>query len=339
MNKNSANRQLALKIINKTRWANILSRFSDVLRINIFVVDSQGEIILPPNKIKYGGRLLFEPALGVNLLSPVVETIKKYKDYTAKYIELTGKFHLHVYAIPITIPPKRIIAYMIIGPIILNKRMENDEYKKIAETMNIDKDEVLDEINITRVVSNVMMNSILELLADIVKNGVELSLQKWKTGTIIDTNKKQPIPSVSDKINSDSLKEYLATLLELSLKITNADAGSIMLMDEDKKVLSVKVAKGPGSEKTQGAAQKLGEGIAGVAAKENSLFIINGQQGDNRIKHLLKRPEIKQSLVMPLSDKNRILGVLNLHTQKTNTKVEDTADNLKYISKLLASVY
>ncbi len=329
------NRQLALKIINKTRWENILSRFSDVLRINIFVVDSQGEIILPPNKIKYGARLLFEPILGVNLLEPVVETLKKNIDYNAKYIEVTGKFNLHIYAIPIIIPSKRIIAYMIIGPIILNKRMENYEYSRLAEMMNIDKDDVLDEINMTRVVSNVMMNSILELLADIVKNGVELSLQKWKGGAISD---KEIILS-SNKMAEDKLKEYLATLLELSLNITNAESGSIMLMDENKNTLSVRVAKGPGTEKTQGSKQRLGEGIAGVAAKENSLFIINGQHGDNRIRHLLKRPEIKQSIVMPLSDKNKVLGVLNLHTQKVDTKVVDTADKLKYISKLLTSIY
>ena len=47
-------KQLALKILNKEKWWDILSRFIEVLRINIFIVDCKGLTLLPPEEGKYG---------------------------------------------------------------------------------------------------------------------------------------------------------------------------------------------------------------------------------------------------------------------------------------------
>ena len=52
------------EVIDKEKWWDMLSHFIDVLRINIFVVDGQGQIILPPEKGRYGGRLLTDPPTG-----------------------------------------------------------------------------------------------------------------------------------------------------------------------------------------------------------------------------------------------------------------------------------
>ena len=89
---------------------------------------------------------------------------------------------------------------------------------------------------------------------------------------------------------------------------------------------------------------KLGEGIAGLAAKNNSPFLLKGDQvkddqGENRIKHLLKRPEIKQAIVIPLSSKNKVYGVLNLHTKKEEPKIEDGLENLQHLSKLISAAF
>ena len=83
----------------------------------------------------------------------------------------------------------------------------------------------------------------------------------------------------------------------------------------------------------------VGQGAAGLAAKENRPFVIHGQQGgDNRIKPFLQRPEIQHSLVMPLMAKRRIFGGLNLHTRETQCSIENNIENLRYLSNLLSSV-
>ena len=76
-----ASRQLALKIINKEKWWDILSRFIDVLHINIFIVDRKGLAILPPEEGKYGGRLLMERSLGFHPAQEPAEFLKKFEQY------------------------------------------------------------------------------------------------------------------------------------------------------------------------------------------------------------------------------------------------------------------
>ena len=55
------------------------------------------------------------------------------------------------------------------------------------------------------------------------------------------------------------------------------------------------------------------------------------------IKHLLKRPEIKKALVTPIVAKNKVFGVLNLHTKKSEDKIESNIENLQNLSKIVAS--
>ena len=108
------------------------------------------------------------------------------------------------------------------------------------------------------------------------------------------------------------------------MKMTDTECGSIMLVDEKENDLSIKVYRGEKSERLKNVRVALGEGIAGIAAQENSSFIIGSSVPDNRIKHLLKRPEIKQSLIMPLVVKDKVFGVLNLHTKRQDKRNKRT---------------
>src|SRR3989338_5651841 len=170
-----ASRQLALKVINKEKWWDILSRFIDVLHINIFIVDRKGLTILPPEEGKYGGRLLTERSLGFHPSQEPAEYLKRFEQY-GSYLEYVSPLKLHQFAIPININGEGgPLGYMIVGPVILNKRLENAEYAALARERDIPAQDFTNEINGLRVVSNVMINSILDLLSEIVKNKIELS--------------------------------------------------------------------------------------------------------------------------------------------------------------------
>lgn len=66
--------------------------------------------------------------------------------------------------------------------------------------------------------------------------------------------------------------------------------------------------------------------------------MIHGLMGENRIKKYLTRPEIKSSIVMPLSAQNKVFGVLNLHTKSDDAIVEGL-DNLQYLSRLIVAAF
>lgn len=321
-------RQLAQKIINKEKWWDILSRFIDVLRINIFIVDSQGVIILPPEEGKYGGKLLSDLSLKKILIADPSNLISQFHPQ-GHFLESSNPFKLRLFAIPVKIGENQTVAYVIVGPVILNKRLETAEYEALAGKFGINAHALLDEINGIRIVTNLMMNSILDLLAEIIKNNVD----------------REAVPPMTSKeaqeiYSAVRLDELLATLLDVALKMTDTESGSIMVADEDQGGdLVIKVSRGLDPAWIPRARVKVGEGISGLAVQENVPFVISQQRSDYRIRHLLKRPEIKHSLIMPLAARDRVFGVLNLHTKKSRSNIQKNLDNLRYLSQLLSSVF
>jgi len=83
---------------------------------------------------------------------------------------------------------------------------------------------------------------------------------------------------------------------------------------------------------------KIGEGIAGIAAKENTAFVINGNQCDNRIKQFLTRPEVKQAYITPIASQNRVFGIMNLHTKNDAAPiVSQNLDIIQQLSRLISA--
>jgi hypothetical protein len=74
-----------------------------------------------------------------------------------------------------------------------------------------------------------------------------------------------------------------------------------------------------------------------LAAKNNEVFHITPGSPDNRIKHLLKRPEITESVVIPITDSKGVRGVLNLHTQAGSARIKENIDHLRHLSNLIST--
>jgi transcriptional regulator with GAF, ATPase, and Fis domain len=186
-----------------------------------------------------------------------------------------------------------------------------------------------------------MINSILDLLSEIVRDNIELSLKKKELNSIkpnVEENLTEEYTKTAKEIYLTVYADgLLATLLDLAFKMTNAECGSIMVKDAGEDSFTIKVSRGLDPAIAQNTKIKLGEGISGIAARENASFVIQGTEGDNRIKHLLKKPDIKEALVMPLTNKEQVFGVLNLHTKKEGTGLTNSLNNLKYLSELLSS--
>jgi len=334
-------RQLAREVINKEKWWDMLSRFIDVLRINIFVVDSHGLIILPPEEGRYGGRLLTDQSLKFDLVDDSINVSKKF-ELQGSFLETCNRYDLSCYAIPIRIDGGKTIAHMIIGPVILNKRLSATEYEDLAQEYGCDKSKLLSELGGIRVVSNIMINSILGLMSEIVRDNIELSLKEKELSKLKSTGEEG---GVSDEFKKTAREIYstvyldglLATLLDIALKMTHTECGSVMIKDAKENVFTIKASRGLDLEEVRRSKVKIGEGVAGIAALENSSFLIRGTQGNNRIKPFLKRHDIKEALVMPLSNKDKVFGVLNLHTKKEGGQIKGNLENLKYLSELLSS--
>jgi putative methionine-R-sulfoxide reductase with GAF domain len=341
-------KHLADKIIQKEKWWDILSRFIDVLRINLFIVDVGGGIILPPEEGRCGGKLLTDATLGFDLLHNSNVSVLKQFHPIGSFLESSNRFELSSFAIPISLSGTT-VAYMIVGPVILNKRLSDADYEKMAKEYGIQTTDILHELNEIRAVSHLMMSSILNLLAEIIRDNVELSLKSddfnriEKADKDKETNSEQnlSVKKIAQEIYTNVLQdELLVTFLDIALKMTQTECGSIMILDETSQELSIKAFKGLDKEKVHNTKIKIGEGIAGMVAKENKMYLIEGQvSSNNRIAQHLRRPDIKQSLVLPLTSKSGVIGVLNLHTKTSEAKIEDNVENLRYLTQLLSTAF
>ncbi len=336
-------KQPTLKLINKEHGWDILSRLIDVLHINLFIVDHDGLILLPPEEGKYGSRLLTDPVFGFCGNGEPSHFTKRFEPY-GRYLKHTSPLQLHQFAIPMVFERIRgTIGYMMVGPVILDKRLEESDYEALVTKLNIaHPQDILDEIKGLWVISNAMMNIILDLLYEIVKNNLELSGIKIAVSQDRESNNgltQELKKAAKDLYSAVCLDELLVTLLDAALKMTDTEAGSIMLIDKEKQgSLTVKVYRGLNEEWTKNAEVKIGDRIAGLAAKGKRPFIIHGQRANKRIRRFLKRPEIRHALVMPLMTEQVAFGVLNMHTRKKQCAIEGNIENLQYLSRLLSSV-
>jgi len=121
----------------------------------------------------------------------------------------------------------------------------------------------------------------------------------------------------------------LTTILNQAVKqvmaVTEADSGSIMLLDEADKILTIKAAHGLEEEIMLKTQVEIGEGIAGwVALNQEPLILIDDT--DPRFKSELKRREIISAISVPLISKDKVIGVLNVSRNKSTDLF--TKDNL-----------
>lgn len=334
--------QLIQQYINKDKWWDVVTRFIDVLRINMFMVDVQGHMILPPEEFRYGGRLLVDESLGYGLMSMGCSLIDSF-ERRGYYLESIQRYELHAYALPITSITDEPVAYLILGPVILNMRLPMIRYSELAQERGVSVDALVGEITQIRVVSHLMMKSILDLLSEIIKDNIDLNVKQKEIEEmqLLRISQNDEANRISKEIfTTVRVDELLVTMLDVAIKMTDADGGSIMVFDEDTGFLNLKVSRGLDLNIVS-QRQRIGEGIAGNVAQMGIPLVIDknvAKTANNRIQHYLKRPEIQKSVVVPLIVRDKIFGVMSLYSIKTDTiKMNGSLDNLKYLSDLLSS--
>lgn len=330
--------QLAQKYINRDKWWEIISRFIEVLRMNIFVIDAKDRLLLPPEEARFGGRFLVDESFKTNIHRSG-GYINKFLKH-GLFLEEKNQFKLFSYAIPIKLNDNQILAYMVIGPVILNKRLSSSDYEQLAIQYGIEESKLVDEISGLRVVSNLMMNSILELLSEIIREALAKSVKEDRYGGASGYPAQDVESVVNEVVDTVNFNELLGTLLDSALNMTNSECGSIMILDEQRGELSIRVSRGLDAHIVKNAKQKLGEGLSGLVAQENTEYVLNEESAaqNNRIGHLLKRPEVKHAIIIPLLAKGKVFGVMNLHTKSKHNRIEEKLDGLKHLTNLMSSV-
>lgn len=131
--------------------------------------------------------------------------------------------------------------------------------------------------------------------------------------------------------SSLDLEDVLSSVFENTVEALKADNGSLMLLDPEEGVLTIKKAYGLDEEIIKKTRIKIGDSIAGLVAQSGEPMIIHGKAGSSVIIRSEKY-ENAHSICAPLKDKKGIFGVINLN--RKGDAEPYTEDKLKLLSTI-----
>lgn len=142
---------------------------------------------------------------------------------------------------------------------------------------------------------------------------------------------------IGKAVNSTlDLDEVLNLIIKETKKLFHADAGSVMLLNEDA-ILTIKAAQGLSDEIVKNARVQLGEGIAGWVAKTGKALLLDGKVTDPRFKNLVDRKEeILSSICTPLKCREKVIGVLMLRRTHFTSFTEEQRNLFSIIADHVA---
>ncbi|MFA4984172.1 MAG: GAF and ANTAR domain-containing protein [Candidatus Omnitrophota bacterium] len=142
---------------------------------------------------------------------------------------------------------------------------------------------------------------------------------KKKTGYEIYLKQIEALSKIASLITSGLyLEELLRLIVNVTAEVMNSKICSLMLLDPDKKELVVRATQSISESYNKKPNLRLGEGIAGIVAKENKPICILDVKEDSRYlnRDIARRESLCSLASVPLAVKGRVIGVLNCYTSK-----------------------
>ncbi len=300
---------LSLKdLINLEEWQKIQDNFSGLMDIGIRLVDPEGRFLTSPSReSRLCTQLLEDTGKKEMLCGNCLPAFLGGKGIVDKNLNFICNAGLYNFIVPIKLHETKVLGYIMLGPVVLVMRKAKEEYRKIAEELNLELEDFWSALLEIKVASLHGMLSLVELVDDMCEYTVNLAYGKLvKERTVImggDTSK---------------LGRILNVLLDVAFEVSQADIGSVMSFDESNKILTIRASKGIPDEIARKVKVKLGEGISGIVAKDGEPFLIDDNFRDNRIKPYLSRSYLSSSMILPIKAEDKVVGVISLGAMKTS---------------------
>lgn len=299
-------------------WQKTLDSFAEAFEITMRTVSLDGT---PLSRISHPSKYctdIISKIPDVTHFCGYSAPINSYKKLTAAVHNggrMSYPFGVDIIVIPVKTVGDRIVAYVILGPVILNSRKAKDEYAKEAEKYVIDLNEIMDALIDINVFSYNKIHAIAGLIANTFSYMARTGYHKKRLGEIA------PEVVEMDPLFSKYYEEkILSAMLKTCSLALNADSGSVMIVDKDTRTLHIKVASRLDNKIVNNTSIRIGEGIAGVAAATAKPIILPKDKDKSGLSGKMKRRGIKSSMIVPFNKGNTqdVYGVINLNIVRRN---------------------
>lgn len=128
--------------------------------------------------------------------------------------------------------------------------------------------------------------------------------------------------------------ELLKVVLSVALQTLSADTGSIMLMNPQKRCLSIEIAQGLAPKVVNLTQQKVGKGISGRVARTGRPMLITGKVSREDSNLSEERNDLHSAICCPMLIGNEVVGVINVNS-KSPDRIFTQVD-LRHLQSLAA---
>lgn len=140
-----------------------------------------------------------------------------------------------------------------------------------------------------------------------------------KNPTALTSYEKQieALSKISQTITSNLyLEDILRLIVMVTAEVMNSKICSLMLIDEGKRELVIRATQSVSEAYNRKPNIKIGEGIAGMVAKENKPIVVLDVRKDSRYinREVARKEKLCSLLSVPMSVKGKVIGVLNSYT-------------------------
>ncbi len=115
-----------------------------------------------------------------------------------------------------------------------------------------------------------------------------------------------------------SLDEVLSVIIGKAVQIFKAQISSLLLLDEEKKNLTIRIAEGLSKEVVEKTSLKVGERISGWVVQHGEAILVEDIEEDKRFRLRHREKYYTKSLISaPIKAKGKVLGVINVNNKIT----------------------
>ena len=156
------------------------------------------------------------------------------------------------------------------------------------------------------------------------------------------TSYKKQIKALTEISQAISSDRYLDDILKLIVTVTanvmDSKICSLWILDEKEGALKIRATQTMSEEYLKERSLKLGEGVVGYVAQENRLLAILDVLKEPRYKEkeLARKEGLVSMLSVPLTVKDKVIGVINCYTSYRHEFTETERDVLTMVANQAA---
>src|SRR3989338_2944339 len=316
-----------LELIDPRRWQRLQNHFTSVLGIAIRTIGLSRELLVAPS---WPTTLTGEQVVRLLKVGEELEELLPREEPLQTTTSLTSVLGVTYAAIPIRATAEQISAYFLVGPMIVGQREDELHFRERMTATGLDAQALWNLLLSLKLYTFSGIRSMLNLMEEVGTSLAQLAYQAKQLPAILPSSSR-----VDQAVVAYYTDRVLHSLLEAATLATRADGGSVMLYDAKSDALEIKVAQGLSDAVIANTRLKRGEGIAGLAATERSILLVDQKTDDPRLQRRMLRPEVSSSLIAPLTqdETQEPIGILNL--RNTTPQKRFTQEHVELLRRLL----